>query len=75
LPAHREHAAIATVKRGTQKFSKAQTHPAGTYVMSIKKMAPTTAGTKRATVTMKLKDAAKTTLIATDKVQIGFDVQ
>jgi hypothetical protein len=24
---------------------------------------------------MKLKDAAKTTLIATDKVQIGFDVQ
>jgi len=74
-PAGTTYAAICSGKRGAQTFSKSEKHPAGTYVLRIAKKAPAATGNKKATVTMKLKNAAKTTLISTDKVQVSFQVQ
>jgi hypothetical protein len=74
-PAATTCAAIGTVKRGTATYTRREKHQAGTYIMRISKIAPAAVGTKKTTVTMKLKNATKTTLFATDSVPLSFRVQ
>jgi hypothetical protein len=68
------YVASGTVKRGNQTGCKSQEQSAGTYVMHIKKKAPTKSGKKKATISMEVKDSSGV-LLGTDETALTFRVR